>query len=190
MTQAEWEDRIEDWYDLRSWCLENGCFEDEMYDIIDDYELNDSINEDINNFDGDWMSLRDNLDDISTGYTIYRRDGSFDYVPLDDRDFRDKKEEVLDYLVEIGYFDPEEEEATEEDDEEIEPFEPELPEPEPADTEESEPWTIDFDLDTIFAIASVNVAIMMDSRPVEPERPPVEPEPADDTDLSELIPLF
>lgn len=187
MTQAEWENQIEDWYDLRSWCLDNGYFEDEMYDIIDDYELNDSINEDINNFDGDWMSLRDSLDDISTGYTIYRRDGSFDYVPLDDRDFRDKKAEVLDYLIEIDYFDHEEEE---EEDEEIEPFEPEQPEPRPADQEEPESWTIDFDLDMIFEIASVNASIMADSRPAEPERPQVVSEPEDDIDLSELIPLF
>ena len=187
MTQQEWEDQIEDLYDLRSWCLDNGYFEDTMYDIIDEYELDDSVAEDINNFDGDWTSLRDNLNDINTGYSLYRRDGMFDYVGLDNADYRDMKQEVLDYLIETDYFDTEEEE---EEDEGNTSFEPEpQPGPEPVDQEEAESWALDFNIDTIFEIASVNVTVMVDSRPHEQPVADPEPEEDDHIDWSELIEL-
>lgn len=115
MTRQEWIDEITDIGELVYWCRDNGEAEEIVEDLIDDDILEEYIGEDIRNCDYGWVTLRDCLDGIDTGYYWYRVDGAFDYVGLDRDDFEDYKERVLDELDSEGYFDPEEDEESEED---------------------------------------------------------------------------
>jgi len=189
MTREEWINDIEDLGDLRTWCIDNGVFEDTMYDIYDDYEVDDEINDDVANCGDSWSCLRDYLNDIPTGYNWYRRDGSFDYVGLVRGDFLNLKQEVLDYLDNYGgFFDDEEEEeesasfdAPGPDAEEVE-AEPDLEAPE-------------FNAEILCQIGEININVIVNSRPPEPEEAP-ESEPVAEQgfdapdELCDLIPLF
>ena len=115
MTRQEWIDEITDIGELVYWCRDNGEAEEIVEDLIDDDILEEYISDDIRNCDYGWMTLRDCLDGIDTGYYWYRVDGAFDYVGLDRDDFEDYKQQVLDELDSEGYFDPEEDEESEED---------------------------------------------------------------------------
>ena len=191
MTREEWIDSMEDFDDLRTWCIDNGVFEDTMYDIYDDYEVDDQVNDDVANCDDSWSNLRDYLNDIPTGYNWYRRDGSFDYVGLTHSDFLDLKQEVLDYLDEYGgYFDDEEEEE-----EDLAPFE--MPEDHEEELEpEPDLEAPEFSAEILCQIGEVNINVVVSSRPPEPVEEKPEPKPSAEQcfeapdELCDLIPLF
>lgn len=106
MTRTEFIDNVTTWSELFRFC------EDEQLDTLNDYILGDrldrAVNQDVADADLDWDDLRDSLNEISEGYDAYRRDGEFDYVPMDDSDFDELKDEVLASMDD--YWDEEEEE--------------------------------------------------------------------------------
>lgn len=130
MTRQEFFDDVYDFSELRDFCHNNGC--EICDDVYDDESKNDYINErlsDIADDADDWQSLYLILDDIPTGYDYYRLDDCGNFESLDDDDFDDYKNDVLEWMDENEYWDededdeeeyfpPEEEYSEEEDDEE------------------------------------------------------------------------
>lgn len=116
MTRAEFFDEITYFCELRDFCEEN-----EVYGALDDYfdgnYLDDEVESDLSEYDGNWVDLRDLLNDIRTGYDFYRRDGSFDYVACDDEDLYNLKESVANIIDERGGWDPDDEDEDEDDEE-------------------------------------------------------------------------
>lgn len=97
MTRQQFIDDVTCFYDLKEFCDENGfdiC--EDIYDSDDiDGLIEDDIRETLRN-DG-WRELRDAMSYLNFGdYDWYRRDGGFDYIPLDDDDFEDYKGRALD----------------------------------------------------------------------------------------------
>lgn len=123
MTRREFIDTVNDFYDLVSFCNENGC--DMCEDIYDDDERDGMIDEDIRDAVGydSWRDIRDWLSSIPTGYDLYIRHSSFDYDGVDN-DFEDYKNDVLDWADSEGVWDDDEEdEDIEEDYEDDDDFE-------------------------------------------------------------------
>ena len=85
-----------------------------MLDYCDDIVLEDKIDEEIDNdafnflYDNYWYELRDRLNEISTGYEAYQRNGTLSYSPLDQCDF----EELLDQIAEEVDWDPEDDDES------------------------------------------------------------------------------
>ena len=132
MTRHEFE-QIDNFDDLKQVALEYG-YDDFAYSIVTD--LSDEVDNDISDWDGSWEDLRDCLNSIDTGYYYYRRDGMFDYTPIDD-EFGDWWQELYDMMSDNDEFEPDGDE-----DEELEP-EPEIPAP--ADIEQIPAFFSDFD---------------------------------------------
>ena len=112
MTRQEFIDDITSWWELIDFCNDEG-YEDYIDDIYseesrEDYLDNDLVQRARNA--GSWTDLLSTLDDIPTGYDYYRMDDYGDWHPLDDYDFNDRKEEVLDRLDEDDFWDEEDEE--------------------------------------------------------------------------------
>lgn len=107
MTRNYFLDYVTEWGELIELCREYDCYICE--DIINEDELDDYVGSDICNTDYGWRSIRDFLSGIPTGYDYYRSDGTFDYVGLDNSDFEDYKNRVLDWMDEYGIWDAEEE---------------------------------------------------------------------------------
>ena len=110
MTREEWIDEMDSLSALIDWCRENAECEDTFDDFIYEDSLDEYVAEDIRNFDYGWDDLRDNLNNIQTGYPWYRVDGSFDYVGFDEDDYDEFKETVLECLDEEGYFEDDDDE--------------------------------------------------------------------------------
>lgn len=130
MTRQEFLDDVYDFRELMNFCYDNDC--GICDDIYDDESKDEYINEhlsDMTDNADDWQSLYRTLDDIPTGYDYYRLDDYDDFNGLDDDDFDDYKNDVLEWMDdneywdededdEEEYFPPEEEYSEEEDDEE------------------------------------------------------------------------
>lgn len=130
MTRQEFLDDVYDFRELMDFCYDNDCgICDDIYDdeSKDEY-INEHLSDMADNAD-DWQSLYRTLDDIPTGYDYYRLDDYVDFNGLDDDDFDDYKNDVLEWMDdneywdededdEEEYFPPEEEYSEEEDDEE------------------------------------------------------------------------
>lgn len=130
MTRQEFLDDVCDFSELRDFCYDNDC--GICDDIYDDESKDDYINEHLSDMADDadsWQSLYRTLDDIPTGYDYYRLDDYGEFNGLDDDDFEDYKNDVLEWMDdneywdedeedEEEYFPPEEEYSEEEDDEE------------------------------------------------------------------------
>ena len=130
MTRQEFLDDVYDFRELMVFCYNNDCgICDDIYDdeSKDEY-INEHLSDMADNAD-DWQSLYRTLDDIPTGYDYYRLDDYDDFNGLDDDDFDDYKNDVLEWMDdneywdededdEEEYFPPEEEYNEEEDDEE------------------------------------------------------------------------
>ena len=83
------------------------------YNIIRDYEFSDYVEEDVSNFGGSWMELRDLLNDMYDiwGYDYYLYHSSFCYEHEDNLDIDDMKECLWNLMIENDLI------AEEEDDE-------------------------------------------------------------------------
>lgn len=109
MTRAEFLNDVTTWYELIDFCCNEDC--DVCEDILDEDQRDDQIENDLREAvrNNRWEEIRDWLYDIPTGYDYYRCDGMFDYEGVDNRDFEDYKENVLDWMDDGGYWDEEEE---------------------------------------------------------------------------------
>lgn len=116
MTRQEFIENVNDWYDLKDFCADNGC--DILDDVYDEDGMDSEIEYYIGEYRGDytWREFRDMLSDIPTGYEFYREDDAFDWVGLDDSDFRDYKENVLDWMDDGEYWEEDEDDDFFDDD--------------------------------------------------------------------------
>lgn len=105
MTRDEFLENVTDFYDLKDFCSDVDC--EICYEVYDEDGRDEEIEYYIGEYrtDMSWRELRDRLSDIPTGYEFYREDGAFDWVGLDDDDFADYKERVLEYADDHDLFD-------------------------------------------------------------------------------------
>ena len=96
---------------------------DTFDNICDDYYKDEQVNEWLRQTEDDWESVRDTLSNIPTGYDYYWSDGWVEYEGINDHDryeisrIRDAIEDAMD-----GYWEEEDDEESEEDFVEEEPF--------------------------------------------------------------------
>lgn len=109
MTRQEFIENVNDWYDLKDFCADNDC--GVLDDIYDEDGMDNEIEYYITEYRDDysWRDFRDMLDDIPTGYEFYLEEGAFNWVGLDDSDFRDYKESVLEWMDNGEYWDEDDE---------------------------------------------------------------------------------
>jgi len=152
MTREEFIRDTDTWYDLKEFCEEHDC--DICDDIIDDESRDDEIDNDIEEAirNDRWYDIKSYLDDIPTGYSYYRRDGMFDYVGMDDRDFDEYKDDVINWADDQGDIwddDPD-------DEEDYDVFEAELERDTMAEDEsEPEPEAEDFSVGDLMGMCCV-----------------------------------
>lgn len=109
MTRQEFIENVNDWYDLKDFCSSNDC------DILDCIYDEDGMDSEIECYmdeyhdDYSWREFRDMLSDIPTGYEFYREDGAFNWVGMEDSDFREYKDSILEWMDDGGYWDDDEE---------------------------------------------------------------------------------
>lgn len=111
MTRSYFINYVSEWDELIELCRDYDCNICEA--IIDDDELDDYIESDIANTDYGWRAIRDFLAEIPTGYNYYLCNGSFDYIGLNDSDFEDYKNSVLEWMDRNGLWDEEDEDENE-----------------------------------------------------------------------------
>lgn len=143
MRRQDFIDDITTWSELLSFCYDEDC------DICEDIYSEDSRDEDIdtNNLvewarNNTWQELHDILEEIPTGYDYYCRDDYGDWFGADNDLFEDRKQEVIDWMDDGGYWDEEYEDEEDvyldndyeedvcpdndyEEEEDLEPVEPE-----------------------------------------------------------------
>lgn len=109
MTREEFDD-IRYFYQLVDACQEYDLHY--LDDYIDGEDLDGEVDYDIGCGNYSWDTLRDNLNQIETGYDFYRRDGAFDYVPCDAEDLESLKAEIARCIEQLGGFDEDDDEDT------------------------------------------------------------------------------
>ena len=110
MTRAEFLNNITVWEELKDFCRDWEC--EYCDDIFDEYDRDREINEDIDEYCGDygWDELRDFLNGIPTGYDYYRRNSAFDWDGADDDMFESYKYDVCEWADNGGVWDDNSEE--------------------------------------------------------------------------------
>ena len=138
MTRQDFLDIYDDFYELKNFCSEHGCYElDDVYDSDDrDYYINEELAE---NREG-WRDVLCWLRNIDDGYNWYERNEWGEWNGICDDEFEDYRDRVLDWCEENGIFDEEEEE--------------EEPSPDPEEEREFESFGQDFSVDELYSAAS------------------------------------
>ena len=123
MTINEFVESITDWWDLKNFCDEYGCYICD--DIYDDDGVNGYINDRLYDMcrEESWEDVRDWLNNFADSYGegYYRIDEYGDIYYMDEADFQGCKEEVLQWALRDGAV----EEYDEDEDLEEEGSEPE-----------------------------------------------------------------
>lgn len=136
MRRQDFIDDVTTWSELISFCYDEDC------DVCEDIYSEDARDEDIDNNLTDWarnhswQELYDILDAIPCGADYYYRDDWGDWHEVSDDMFDDRKQDVIDWMDDGGYWDDEVDEEDEEifdeideefpeDEEDLEPIEPE-----------------------------------------------------------------
>ena len=118
MTRQQFIDDVKYWWELIDFCNDNGCsYCDDVYseEIRDEY-----INEclvDMARSAESWSTLLDILSNITIGYDYYRRTDYGDWEGLDDCNFSEYKDSVLEWGDDYDIWEEDEEEPLPEDDE-------------------------------------------------------------------------
>lgn len=110
MLRQEFIDNIVRWGDLTSFCYNEDCsICDDIYDedARDEY-IDDHLVEYAH--EHDWTTLRNILDNIPTGYDWYILDDYNEWEGADDDLFDERKEMVLEWMDNGGYWEDEDEE--------------------------------------------------------------------------------
>lgn len=118
MTRQDFIDGITTWAELLDFCDNEDC--DICYDIVSNEAMCEEIDEDLveEARRRSWQDVRDLLNDIDTDYDYYRRDGSLEYIPMEDNDFDTYKDDVIEWMDNNGYWEGNDEDEDEYD----EPF--------------------------------------------------------------------
>ena len=98
MTRNEFLDTVNDWYELIEFCNDVGC--SYCDDVYSEESMNDDINERLTDWAQEctWQELYSRLDDIPSGYDYYRCNDYGGWESLDDSDFDDYKDDVLEWM--------------------------------------------------------------------------------------------
>lgn len=133
MRRQDFIDDITTWSELLSFCYDEDC------DICEDIYSEDDRDENIDSNslvewarNNTWQELYDILEEIPTGYDYYWEDDYGDWHGADDDLFEDRKQEVIEWMDDGGYWDEEYEDEEDayldndyEEEEDLEPIEPE-----------------------------------------------------------------
>lgn len=113
MTREEFIDDITNFSELKEFCYDFDC--ELLDDVYDQESMDDDINAwiDDNHRDYSWDELRDDLNDIPTGYDYYVQTGVLEYEGLDITDFQSYKNDVIEWCDENEIWEDEEEEDEE-----------------------------------------------------------------------------
>ena len=118
MTRQQFIDEVNEWQELINFCNDEGC--SCCNDVYSEEDRDDYINErlvDMARNADSWSELLDTLSDITTGYDYYRRDDYGEWCGLDDYEFDDYKDDVLEWADDQDIWEDDEEEPLPEDDE-------------------------------------------------------------------------
>lgn len=109
MTRQDFIDGVTTWGELLDFCYNEDC--DICEDIVDNDTMSEEIDEELYEVarERSWRDVRDLLNEINTDYDYYRRDGGLSYIPLDDSDFDDYKDDVIEWMDNNGYWEDDEE---------------------------------------------------------------------------------
>ncbi|MBR5014342.1 MAG: hypothetical protein IKY16_07030 [Bacteroidales bacterium] len=115
MTRQEFIDNVTEWSELIDFCDDNGL--DECEDVMSSDDMNDHIENNISDYvyDNGWRSVAETLCGIDTSYDYYLHDGGLDFTGLNDDDFTDYKERVLEIMDDDCLWDDEDEVELEDD---------------------------------------------------------------------------
>ena len=132
MTRNEFLENVTSFYDLKDFCNDEDC--NLLEDVYDEEGRDDFINDCLMDWarDDSWQDLYNRLDNIPTGYDWYRYDDYGDWCSLDDEDFEEYKNDVLEWADNNGVWDDDEEDTDEDGDN----FEDEPEDDEPAPEKE------------------------------------------------------
>lgn len=107
MTRQEFIDEVTNWTELVDFARENEMW-DLIDDILDDEELNYDVDEALRGTRTEnWWEIRDLLEMIPRYTDWYRRTGWLEYEPLDEDDFYEIKQNILDEADDNGCWDDE-----------------------------------------------------------------------------------
>lgn len=98
MTRQEFIDNVVCFEDLRNFCYDETRADEFFENIYDESGKDELVNELMCEYvrDNDWIWMRNWLSDIPDGYEWYRFDDYGDWHVLDDCDFDEIKQEILD----------------------------------------------------------------------------------------------
>lgn len=116
MTRNEFLENVTSFYDLKDFCNDEDC--NLLEDVYDEEGRDDFINDCLMDWarDDSWQDLYNRLDSIPTGYDWYRYDDYGDWCSLDDEDFEEYKNDVLEWADNNGVWDDDEEDTDEDGD--------------------------------------------------------------------------
>lgn len=109
MTRQEFVDEVWSWGELMDFCYDNNY---ELEDIFDEDAKDDYFDNEIEEMarnSSDWRELLDRLEEIPNGYDWYVIDDYYGFRGADEDDFRDFKDQVLEWADHDGIWDDDEE---------------------------------------------------------------------------------
>lgn len=138
MTRAEFIENINTWEELLQFADNNELY-DEVSNIYTSDTLNDYVNRELYDFvrEYDWIQVLNTLDNIPRYPGYFREDSWLEFEEVDDEDFDQIKEDILNAMD--GYWDEEDED---EDDEESGFDEDSFPKDEEETPVEEEPFSL------------------------------------------------
>lgn len=148
MTRNEFLNDVITFGELKDFCYDYDCTM--LEDVYDEEGRDDYINECLMDWarDDSWQELYSRLDGIPTGYDWYRYDDYGEWCGLDDGDFEEYKDDVLEWGDDNDIWDEDEEE----DDTDI--FAEEI-DADMADEEDEPVEDEDFSVDALMGMCSV-----------------------------------
>lgn len=116
MTRQEFLENVTTFVELKDFCYDQDC------DLLDDVYDGESMDEDINEClaewarNDTWRELYDRLENIPSGYDWYCNDDYNGWIGLDDYDFDQRKQDVLNWMDDNGYWEEDEDDEDDGDD--------------------------------------------------------------------------
>lgn len=180
MTRSDFINNVTEWWQLLDFCRDEDCSICE--DIYHDDDLDNMIDDDISNAVADrmgWREIRDRLNDLDRSYNYYSFDGYMVYVGLNDDDFDDYKNQVLEWMDDGDCWEDGDDEY---EDEEVQVFHTS----EEADDDDDPIPEEDFSVTELVSMCILDVTIQQS----ENAKKKADEQAEIDRALAELLPLF